>query len=79
MFDRRQKRARPILPIPIIKKIMNDKIQGIIRHALTWAGGAFLVSGGYATDAQLPELVGAIMTIVGFAWSLWDKRKREVK
>ena len=50
----------------------NDVVMGFIRHVLTLLGGV-LVTKGWLTDAQMPELVGAVMTFVGFGWSFFDK------
>lgn len=46
-----------------------DQYLGFIRHLLTVAGGA-LVTKGILTDQVLNELVGSLMTLVGFGWSL---------
>lgn len=50
-----------------------DTIMGFIRHLLT-VGGGFLVSAGLADESVIPELVGAAVTIIGFAWSAFDKQ-----
>ena len=71
MFDRRQKRAPTIKP----RKFMKDKTLSIVRHILTTAGGGMLVSSGYADSTEIPALVGALMTLIGFVWGVLDKRK----
>lgn len=49
------------------------KIGGsIIRHGLTSAAGA-LVTAGYLSDSDAAQVVGAIMALVGIAWSAYQK------
>jgi len=60
----------------LILKIMNDKIQGLLRHILTFVGG-YLVTSGIIDEAILSEVVGAIITITGFVWSWLGKDKEE--
>lgn len=55
---------------------MNEKLQGLVRHLLTFAGG-FAVSKGWLTADQLVGIVGGIMMIVGSFWSV--KAKGEAK
>lgn len=55
---------------------MNEKVYGVIRHILTFAGGA-LIAKGVLDEAGLEELVGSIMTIIGFGWSYYNKIKFE--
>lgn len=62
----------------LIQRIMNDKITGLIRHILTFIGG-YLVTQGIIDETMLTEVVGAIITLVGFAWSWKDKADREEK
>lgn len=52
-----------------------DTILGLVRHVLTAVGGYFIAK-GVISDAQLPDLVGAVMTFMGFAWSVYDKKTR---
>lgn len=49
-------------------------IQAIVRHLLTTVGGGFLMSFGI-TGGTLEAVVGAISTLAGVAWSLYDKRQ----
>jgi hypothetical protein len=52
-----------------------ESILGLIRHLLTFGGG-ILVSKGLIEDAATMEtLVGAVVTVVGGAWSIYDKVK----
>ena len=51
-------------------------IQAIVRHLLTTVGGGFLMSFGI-TGGALDAVVGAVSTLAGVAWSLYDKKKNE--
>jgi len=51
----------------------SEQVMGMIRHALTIAGG-FFVAQGLLTDGALTEIVGGIMAFVGASWSWWVKR-----
>jgi hypothetical protein len=48
-------------------------ILGIVRHALTAAGGG-LVAGGWLSGDDLHAAIGAIVTLAGIGWSAWAKR-----
>jgi hypothetical protein len=50
-----------------------DSILGLIRHLLTFGGGA-LVTKGFADDAEMQQLVGALITVIGVIWSIVQKR-----
>ena len=52
---------------------MKDKILGIIRHALTFAGG-FIVAKGLVDQVQIVEIIGAVMTLAGSIWSIASKK-----
>lgn len=52
---------------------MKDKILGIIRHALTFAGG-YIVAKGLIDQTQFVEIVGAVMTLAGSIWSIASKK-----
>lgn len=52
---------------------MNEQFKGFLRHALTFGGG-LLVTKGYVDASEVEALVGAIITLSGFAWSYWIKR-----
>lgn len=47
----------------------------MIRHVLTFAGGA-IVARGYLDAATAEAVTGAVLTLVGAAWSLAEKRGR---
>lgn len=53
---------------------MKKQTLGIIRHLLTFGGG-YLVAQKWIDPALLPELVGAVMTIIGGIWSVIEKKK----
>ena len=48
-------------------------VQAVVRHLLTTVGGGFLMSFGI-TGGTLDAVVGALSTLAGVAWSLYDKR-----
>lgn len=50
-------------------------VLAFLRHGLTFAGGA-LASKGVAESADIESGIGAIVTLVGIAWSIWEKRNR---
>ena len=56
---------------------MNNTLSGLIRHGLTFLGG-LLVTKGYIDAEMVQEVVGAVMTLGGFVWSVLDKREGEV-
>jgi len=53
---------------------MNDSIKSIVRHGLSFGGG-FLVAKGLVTVDQANELAGAVITLLGVGWSVWNNRK----
>jgi hypothetical protein len=57
---------------------MNANIASLIRHILTAAGG-FLVAKGLASADQVAELVGAVVSISGVAWSIFNNKKNADK
>lgn len=50
-------------------------ILGIIRHLLTSAGGA-LAAKGVITAAEADTVAGALMTVAGVGWSIYEKIRR---
>lgn len=48
----------------------SDQIFSFIRHALTLLGGIF-VTRGWIDEQSLSQIVGAVATLLGFAWSAW--------
>lgn len=55
----------------VMKKEM---ILGIVRHALTFAGGV-LVMKGYVQEQTATELSGAFLTLFGGIWSIVEKNR----
>ncbi len=51
-------------------------VLGIIRHMLTFGGGAG-VSAGYLAESDLTAAVSAIITLAGILWSVVDKLLQE--
>jgi hypothetical protein len=51
-------------------------ILGIIRHALTFAGGVLLMR-GYATEQEVQEITGAAVTLIGAVWSVVEKARNK--
>jgi hypothetical protein len=49
-------------------------VQSIIRHGLT-SGGAILVTKGLASQSDTDAAVGALMVLIGFAHSIYNKWK----
>ena len=51
---------------------MQTIILGILRHLLTGLGGAAVTKGYLSTDDSTAA-IGAILTLIGVAWSIWNK------
>lgn len=54
---------------------MKDSILGVIRHILTLGGGYFTAD-GLATQDEVTTAVSAAVALVGFVWSIIDKKSR---
>jgi hypothetical protein len=52
---------------------MQEKVLGILRHALTFVGG-LIVTKGLIDESLFLELSGALLTIVGGLWSVLSKK-----
>lgn len=52
-----------------------DSILGLLRHLLTFGGG-IAVAKGYTDEATATSLIGAVVTLIGGAWSIWEKISR---
>lgn len=50
-----------------------EMVSGVVRHILTFGGG-FLVTKGLVDEATVQAAVGAIITLGGVVWSLWQKK-----
>ncbi len=55
-------------------ELSEDKVLGIVRHALTTLGG-FLVAQGIVEPALVEPLVGVALTAFGMVWSYAVKRR----
>jgi hypothetical protein len=49
-------------------------MQALIRHLLTALGGGFFASYGISGEG-IEALAGAVATLAGVAWSVYDKRQ----
>jgi hypothetical protein len=49
-------------------------VASLVRHILTAVGGGFFVSWGLDGDS-VNAVVGAVSTLAGIGWSVWDKRR----
>jgi hypothetical protein len=54
---------------------MEQMIKGVLRHVLTAVGGA-LVAKGVVDAATAEAAIGAIVTLAGLGWSVWEKKGR---
>lgn len=57
---------------------MNPITLGIIRHLITALGAAGAAE-GYMTDSDVQAIAGAIVTLIGFALSVWHKYQEKKK
>lgn len=53
---------------------MNETTSTIIRSILK-VGGGFLVAKGLASESVAADLIGAIITIIGFVWGIVASKK----
>lgn len=51
-----------------------DAVMGLVRHLLT-TGGGFLAAKGIVASSQVEPLVGAVLVLIGVAWSVINKKK----
>ena len=59
-----------------MEQAMNiDGILSFVRHILTFGGG-FLVTNGTLSASDMETAVGAIITLGGIVWGIFDKRQR---
>jgi hypothetical protein len=50
-------------------------VSALVRHVLTAVGGGFVASWG-VDGATWEGIVGALATLGGLSWSIYDKRQR---
>jgi hypothetical protein len=53
-------------------KLTKEQILGIVRHALTFVGGIFVMK-GLVDEATVTEIIGGAMTLTGAIWSIISK------
>ena len=49
-----------------------EKWMGVFRHLLTTVGGV-AVAYGYIDETTMVQIVGFVVTMLGFGWSIWAK------
>jgi hypothetical protein len=49
--------------------VQKEQVMGLVRHGLTFIGG-ILVAKGLASEGQIMDMVGMLMTFVGTLWSV---------
>lgn len=54
-----------------------EQISSILRHVLTFGGG-FIVAKGWINADALPGIVGAIITVGGTIWALFNKTETSI-
>jgi hypothetical protein len=50
-------------------------VQAVVRHLLTIVGGGLLASWGI-DGSTVEAIAGAVATLAGVAWSIYDKRQQ---
>lgn len=50
-----------------------EQILGIIRHALTFVGGVFVLR-GYIDESLAEQISGGLVTLIGTIWSIFAKK-----
>ncbi len=53
-----------------------ESLLSALRHGLTYGGG-FLTSAGLATGGEVETASAAVVTLAGFAWSVYRKFKNK--
>jgi hypothetical protein len=53
--------------------VQKEQILGLVRHGLTFIGG-ILVAKGLASEGQIMDMVGMLMTFVGTLWSVLSNK-----
>jgi hypothetical protein len=54
-------------------KLTQEQVLGLIRHALTFAGGILLMK-GLVDESTWTEVSGALLAVVGGIWSFVVKK-----
>ena len=50
-------------------KLSKEQVLGIVRHALTFVGGIFVMK-GLLDETLVTEIVGGAVTLTGAIWSI---------
>jgi len=50
-----------------------EALMGMVRHVLTFGGG-YLIASGAMDAATWEQIAGALVTLAGAAWSVYQKR-----
>lgn len=53
---------------------MSEKVYNFIRSVLVFVGGIFITK-GVIDEQTLTEVIGAIMTLIGFLWTFIKENK----
>ncbi len=61
-----------------LETLTPEIVGSVLRHGMT-ALGPLLVYTGLASAGSLNEIIGAVITLYGFVWSIWRKLKRAKK
>lgn len=59
----------------IHRNLFKDTILAVLRHALSSVGGV-LVTSGYLTSTEAATIVGAVLTIAGVGWSIYERNQQ---
>jgi len=54
-----------------------EQISSILRHVLTFGGG-FIVAKGWVSETVMLEIVGAIVTVGGAIWAMFNKTSASI-
>lgn len=55
--------------------MLKESALGIVRHAMTIAGG-YLAGAGHLSPTEVETLTGAAVAIAGVVWSILHKRQK---
>lgn len=53
--------------------VQKEQIMGLVRHGLTFIGG-ILVAKGLATEGQIMDIVGMLVTTIATVWSVLSNK-----
>lgn len=58
-----------------MQELTSENIQAVVRHSLTFIGG-IAVNYGWIDEQNVVLMAGAIATLAGVAWSVWQKNRQ---